>query len=334
MNKTINYLELTQLKTRKKKSKKQNSNILEDNLPNKLTLHNYEEVIGKSNKMHKKVVEMLGKDNLSFLFQIIDEGEESLKKLDPTIGDQVMPILTRKLERTVQLMDHFFSKNFCEEFSEKEKGESLYYKTMPYSSRSGVQEQICSPLISQGDKEITLRARSYIQDILIESMKTAGRQVNEFLGSCFGTYKKLVEQTKNKILDNKYQDEDRQVINKVTDYLKNLYKRYRIDVTDKGYRVFMGGLNDEEESKSLFMKNERFKTFLKIKQRNELVQGLKSLENLQDDLKHRFLKMNNRLDEYENKNETLIKVNKQINSDILKRIEKVKEETSGIKAER
>lgn len=143
-----------------------------------------------------------------------------------------------------------------------------------------------------------------------------------------------MEQTKNNILDNKYQDEDRQVINKMGEYMRTLYKRYRIDVTDKGDRVFMGGLNTKEESKSLFMKNERVKTFLEIKQRSELVQSLKNVENLMEDLKFRFLKMNSKLDEIEQKNDILNKVNGNMNEELLKKIEKIRDETSGIKAER
>lgn len=143
-----------------------------------------------------------------------------------------------------------------------------------------------------------------------------------------------MEQTKNNILDNKYQDEDRQVINKFTEYLRTLYLRYRIDVTDKSYRVYMGGPNSEEENKQLFMKNERVKTFLQIKQRNELVGALKGVENLMDDLKHRFFKMNSRLDELEKQNEMLNRVIKEIDDGMVKRVEKIEMETSGIKKER
>jgi hypothetical protein len=51
----------------------------------------------------------------------------------------------------------------------------------------------------------------------------------------------MIAKTKEKYIDNKYKDEDRQVLQEITQFLKNLYQRYRIDVSNKGHKVFMGG---------------------------------------------------------------------------------------------
>lgn len=144
----------------------------------------------------------------------------------------------------------------------------------------------------------------------------------------------MIAKTKEKYIDNKYKDEDRQVLQEITLYLKSLYQRYRIDVSDKGHKVIMGGLNTEEETNDLYMNMQKIKTFLQIKGRKHLLRGLDGMEQLQEDLKFRFLKMNNHLDILEKQNQTLIDVNKEVNSKILGRIKTVAFDTANIKTER
>lgn len=144
----------------------------------------------------------------------------------------------------------------------------------------------------------------------------------------------MIAKAKEKYIDNKYKDEDRQVIQEITSFLKNLYQRYRIDVTDKGHKVVMGGLNSEELSKELYMNMQKTKTFLSIKGRKQLLRGLDGIEQLQEDLKFRFLKMNNHLDSLEKQNKALEEVNEEVNEKILKRIKTVAFDTANIKTER
>ena len=144
----------------------------------------------------------------------------------------------------------------------------------------------------------------------------------------------MILKTKEKYIDNKYKDEDRQVLQEITSYLKQLYQRYRIDVSDKGHKVIMGGLNTAQESNTLYMNMQKIKTFLQIKGRKHLLKGLDGIEHLQEDLKFRFMKMNNHLDTLEKQNKILKAVNSEVNQKILTRIKTVAFDTANIKTER
>lgn len=192
MASSINYLELTEIKKRKNHNSRKFCPSDIGSFPKQLDKDNFESVISKSNILHKKVTDLLGKENLSFLFQMLRDGDDCLEKLDPSIGDKVMPILTRKLTKTVDLMDHFFSKNFNYKLQE----DLLAYTNPDFrspqdSSRSGFYEKLQSQHHSANDKRVSANAKMYIQEILIESMKTIGKQVKEFLFSCFSEYRRV-----------------------------------------------------------------------------------------------------------------------------------------------
>ena len=82
------------------------------------------------------------------------------------------------------------------------------------------------------------------------------------------------------------------------------------------------------------MNMQKIKTFLQIKGRKHLLRSLDGMEQLQEDLKFRFLRMNNHLDALENQNKTLSKVNEEVNDKILKRIKTVAFDTATIQTER
>lgn len=82
------------------------------------------------------------------------------------------------------------------------------------------------------------------------------------------------------------------------------------------------------------MKMERIKTFLSIKQRPEIKKKLLEIENLFEDINFRFLKINNHVGEVERAKETALKVNHDLNTQILKRVDMVAQQTNGIRIER
>lgn len=96
----------------------------------------------------------------------------------------------------------------------------------------------------------------------------------------------------------------------------------------------MGGENSYEMKQELFMKMERIKTFLSIKQRPEIKKKLLEIENLFEDINFRFLKINNHVGEVERAKETALKVNHDLNTQILKRVDMVAQQTNGIRIER
>ena len=96
----------------------------------------------------------------------------------------------------------------------------------------------------------------------------------------------------------------------------------------------MGGLNSKEQTKAIFMNIERIKTFLTIKKRFKMLKALQDVENLSEDLKFRFGKINNKYDELIKKNEGIEKINDRINQTIMQRVSQVAKESMKIQEER
>ena len=96
----------------------------------------------------------------------------------------------------------------------------------------------------------------------------------------------------------------------------------------------MGGLNSEEESNQLFMNMQKIKTFLQIKGRKLLLKSIYSLEKLQNDLKTRFIALQDHLSVLEKQKNDLLVINEDINSQIMGRINNIAQETKNIQIER